>query len=241
MEDADYVVLGRRENIYFDFDWDSAQEHNKPTVTPNFVLHSYDDGKLKDPNDYKPTGPMKPKKPEPKARPSKGVQKPKAKGDARVATLRPKPHREAPNKPKKSSGALTSDAKATRLEHVWAKTELPNEGLVKTEPQNEGLVKTEPQDEGLAKTEPQNEGLVKTEPQNEGLVKTEPQNEGLAKAEPQNEGLVKTEPSDEESDFEFAVNIFAHWNAMVESNAALWERMETTVRSLLFPSGFLVR
>jgi hypothetical protein len=66
VEDADYVVLGQWEEHYFDDMWHSAQDSNKPTVTPAFVMDSYEKGSLMDPNDYPTEGPMKLRKDGPK-------------------------------------------------------------------------------------------------------------------------------------------------------------------------------
>ena len=52
--------------------------------------------------------------------------------------------------------------------------------------------------------------------------------------------LVKTEPLDEDQlDFAFATDILSGWNANEESDAALWKRMGSMVRSQVFSSGFL--
>ena len=51
--------------------------------------------------------------------------------------------------------------------------------------------------------------------------------------------VIKTEPLDEDQlDFAFAVDILSGWNADEESDAALWKRMESTVRVLVFSSFF---
>lgn len=71
-EDADYVVLGRWEEQFFDETWYKAQDYNKPVVTPAFVFDSYKNGRLMDPKDYLTRGPVKPRK-----------------GDLRRAGLRP--------------------------------------------------------------------------------------------------------------------------------------------------------
>ena len=83
MEDADYVVLGQWEEHYFDEVWYSAQDYNKPTVTPTFVFDSYEKGTLMDPNNYPTRGPEKPRKDEPKrvrSRPATGTRKRRGKG-----------------------------------------------------------------------------------------------------------------------------------------------------------------
>lgn len=70
-EDADYVVLGRWEDLFFDETWYSAQDCAKPTVTPKFVFESYERGTIMDPGDYPTRGPEKPRKDGPrKARPT---------------------------------------------------------------------------------------------------------------------------------------------------------------------------
>ena len=52
--------------------------------------------------------------------------------------------------------------------------------------------------------------------------------------------VVKTEPLDEDQlDFAFAVEMLSGWNANEESDGALWKRMESMVRALLFSSGFI--
>lgn len=51
---------------------------------------------------------------------------------------------------------------------------------------------------------------------------------------------VKTEPLDEDQlDFAFATDILSGWNANEESDAALWKRMGSMVRSQVFSLGFL--
>lgn len=51
--------------------------------------------------------------------------------------------------------------------------------------------------------------------------------------------LVKMEPlEDDQLDFAFATEVLSGWNANEESDAELWKRMESTVRSLAFHSGF---
>ena len=87
MEDADYVVLGQWEEHYFDEVWYSAQDYNKPTVTPAFVFDSYEEGTLKDSNNYPTRGPEKPRKDGPKrvrSRPGTGTRKRAAKGKGGV-------------------------------------------------------------------------------------------------------------------------------------------------------------
>jgi len=50
---------------------------------------------------------------------------------------------------------------------------------------------------------------------------------------------VKSEPLDEgQLDFAFATNVLSGWNANEESDAALWKRMESMVRSMVFSSGY---
>ena len=83
MEDADYVVLGQWEEHYFDEVWYSAQDYNKPTVTPTFVFDSYEKDTLMDPNNYPTRGPRKPRKDESKrvrSRPATGTRKRRGKG-----------------------------------------------------------------------------------------------------------------------------------------------------------------
>ena len=83
MEDADYVILGQWEEHYFDEVWYSAQDYNKPTVTPAFVFDSYEKGTLMDPNNYPTRGPEKPRKDEPRrvrSRPTTGTRKRTGKG-----------------------------------------------------------------------------------------------------------------------------------------------------------------
>ena len=91
MEDADYVVLGRWEKNMFDEMWYSAEDCNKPTVTPKFVFDSYEKGKLMNPNDYPMRGPEKPRKDVPKkvkSRPAVGGRKSRGRGrgDASFST-----------------------------------------------------------------------------------------------------------------------------------------------------------
>lgn len=46
---------------------------------------------------------------------------------------------------------------------------------------------------------------------------------------------VKAEPLDDDQlDFAFATDVLSSWNANEESDAALWKRMESMVRSLVF-------
>jgi hypothetical protein len=83
VEDADYVVLGQWEEHYFDEMWYNAQDCNKPTVTPAFVIDSYERGTLMDPNDYTTRGPEKLRKDERKkgkSRPVAGSKKKKGRG-----------------------------------------------------------------------------------------------------------------------------------------------------------------
>lgn len=83
MEDADYVVLGQWEEYYFDEMWYSAQDCDKLTVTPAFVIDSFEKGRLMNPNDYPTRGPEKPRKGERKAvrsRPATGVKRRRGRG-----------------------------------------------------------------------------------------------------------------------------------------------------------------
>lgn len=97
MEDADYVVLGQWEEHYFDEMWYSAQDCNKPIVTPAFVIDSYEKGELMDPNNYPTRGPEKQRKGERKrvrSRPTTGVKK-RGRG-RRGASPQPTPSGETP-------------------------------------------------------------------------------------------------------------------------------------------------
>jgi len=84
--------------------WYCAQDNNKSTVTPGFVIDSYEKGKLMDPNDYPTLGPRKPRKGQPKnvrSRPSTSGRKRKGggRGGARVASpqlVQPTPLGEPP-------------------------------------------------------------------------------------------------------------------------------------------------
>lgn len=101
VEDADYVVLGQWEEHYFDEMWYSARDSNKPTVTPAFVIDSYEKGRLMDPNGYPTRGPEKPRKDEPKkirSRPATGSRKRKGRGrgGATFVSAPPTPSGEAP-------------------------------------------------------------------------------------------------------------------------------------------------
>ena len=93
MEDADYVVLGQWEENYFDEMWYCAQDHNKPTVMPAFVIDSYEKGRILDPNDYPTRGPEKPRKDEPKrvrTRSASGrKRRGKGRGGAKAASPQP--------------------------------------------------------------------------------------------------------------------------------------------------------
>ena len=94
MEEADYVVLGQWEEHYFDEMWYSAQENSKSTVTPAFVIDSYEKGILLDPNDYPTRGPEKPRKGEPKKvrpRPATRRRRGRGRGGARGSSPRPTP------------------------------------------------------------------------------------------------------------------------------------------------------
>ena len=62
VEDADYVVLGGWEGMFFDETWYSAQDCSKPTVTPKFVFESYEKGSIMDPENYPTRGPEKPRR-----------------------------------------------------------------------------------------------------------------------------------------------------------------------------------
>ena len=61
-KDADYVVLGNWESLFYDEVWYEAQEYSKPTVTPKFVFESYENGMLMDPKNYPTSGPKKVRK-----------------------------------------------------------------------------------------------------------------------------------------------------------------------------------
>ena len=94
MEDADYVVLDRWEGNYFDEVWYCAQDNSKPTVTPGFVIDSYEKGKLMDPNDYPTLGPRKPRKGQPKkvrSRPLTSGRKRKGRGRGGARAASPQP------------------------------------------------------------------------------------------------------------------------------------------------------
>lgn len=98
VEDADYVVLGQWEEHYFDEVWYSAQDYNKPTVTPAFVFDSYEKGTLMDPNNYTTRGPEKPRKDEPRRvrpRPTAGTRKRRSRGGEAGSPL-PTPSGESP-------------------------------------------------------------------------------------------------------------------------------------------------
>ncbi|KAF9651858.1 hypothetical protein BDM02DRAFT_448771 [Thelephora ganbajun] len=93
VEDADYVVLGQWEEHYFDEMWYSAQDYSKPTVTPAFVIDSYEKGKLMDPNDYPTRGPEKPRKDGPKrvrSRPAMSGRKRRGKGRGGAGAASPR-------------------------------------------------------------------------------------------------------------------------------------------------------
>jgi hypothetical protein len=102
VEDADYVVLGQWEEHYFDEMWYSAHDCNKPTVTPGFVIDSYEKGILMDPFNYPTRGPEKPRKDERRAvrsRPATGTRgrrKGRGRGGASVACPEPMPSGETP-------------------------------------------------------------------------------------------------------------------------------------------------
>ena len=98
VEDADYVVLGQWEEHFFDEMWYGAQDCNKPTVTPAFVIDSYENGKLMDPNNYVTRGPEKARKDEPRRarpRPATGGRRRRGRGRGRggssVGTSRSSP------------------------------------------------------------------------------------------------------------------------------------------------------
>jgi hypothetical protein len=81
--------------------WYSAQDCNKPTVTPAFVIDSYERGKLMDPNNYPTRGPEKLRKGERKAvrsRPATGAKgrRSRGRGDASFACSQPTPSGETP-------------------------------------------------------------------------------------------------------------------------------------------------
>jgi hypothetical protein len=83
VEDADYVVLGQWEEHYFDDVWYSARDSKKPIVTPAFVIDSYKNGSLMNPNDYPTSEPMKRRKGGPKVskrRPAMGGRKRRGRG-----------------------------------------------------------------------------------------------------------------------------------------------------------------
>jgi hypothetical protein len=51
--------------------------------------------------------------------------------------------------------------------------------------------------------------------------------------------VVKTEPlDDDQQDFAFATDVLSSWNANYESDEALWKRMGSMVRYLVFSPGF---
>lgn len=83
--------------------WYSAQDYNKLTVTPAFVLDSYEKGTLMDPKNYPTRGPEKPRRDEPKrvrTRPAMGTRRRRGrgKGGARDASPRPSGPGEEPPK-----------------------------------------------------------------------------------------------------------------------------------------------
>lgn len=78
--------------------WYSAQDCNKPTVTPAFVLDSYEKGELMDPNNYPTRGPEKVRKDGRKivrSRPTTGSRGKRGK-DRGGASPRPLPSGETP-------------------------------------------------------------------------------------------------------------------------------------------------
>jgi len=98
-------------------------EDTKPTVTPEFVIESYNDGRLKDPSNYPTTQPRKThNKGGPRgvrSQPSTGVRKRRGRGGARVASLRSKPHPKPPGESKKWSGALNVLVKSELGRRFW--------------------------------------------------------------------------------------------------------------------------
>jgi len=103
VEDADYVVLGQWEEHYFDEMWYSAQDYTKPTVTPAFVIDSYEKGKLMDPNDYPTRGPEKPRRDEPKRVRSRPVTSRKRRGRGRGGSTAASPRATPPTGPSEES------------------------------------------------------------------------------------------------------------------------------------------
>ena len=123
MEDADYVVLDQWERDYFDEMWYRAQDYNKPTVTPEFVIDSYGEGRLKDPSNYPTKRPMKPRKDEPRgvgSRSSIHARKQRGRGGARVASVRSIPHPKLPGGSLKWSSSFKETEYAESLRCIGA-------------------------------------------------------------------------------------------------------------------------
>ena len=125
VEDADYVVLGQWEENYFDEMWYCAQDYSKPTVTPAFVIDSYEKGKLLDPNDYPTRGPEKPRKDEPKrvrTRPGASGRKRRSrgKGGAKAASPQPMPSSTPPEESPKWLRFYKEAERTKSLQYIGA-------------------------------------------------------------------------------------------------------------------------
>ena len=113
------------------------------------------------------------------------------------------------------------------------------------QPQLRPQPQSEPQSESKPQLQPQMQLQIQPQVQPQPQLQPRPQQPQLPPPPPYervaNPGPVsiKTEPLDDDQlDFAFATNVLSGWNANEESDVALWKRMESMVRSLVFPSGY---
>ena len=227
------MVLGRWERTFFDDMWYSAKDCNKPTVTPMFVLDSYEKGKLMDPTDYSTRGPQNLRKDGPKkakSRPTVGGRKKRGRcrGEA-SSQLQSVPERTFPYPTLQPPISRRAAPKPTVLQQsVFPPTVLQPTTPPPVVPHQETPL---PQQATAQPVILQH----RTTP-HENQLPLPP-----CEKAPELGHLVKTELLDDNHlDFAFAIEVLLSWNPNEENGAALWKRMETMVRSLAVFLGLLV-
>ena len=272
VEDADYVVLDQWEKDFFDDMWHSARAYHKPTVTPEFVIDSSEEGRLKDPKNYPTIGPRKSRARGVRSQSSTSDRKRRGRGGARVVTPRSAPHRKPPG----GSPKLLSFFKETeyaeslrRIQVMFEKNkELTYDALAIHLHEKVGPFTFAHRTPSISRFLPRlfqmgnhtvrswknfclhhkhtiedlrerATGVVeaRTAPHQANPHKNRPPSPPYGNIAGKGLVLAKVEPSDEDLDFAFAVDILSRWNPNEENDAALWKRMETTVRSLVPSSG----